>query len=513
MKNMFKKVVCVSMASASVISGIAAQTAVYADTNSEQGAVEYQVPLILKKTNEDKPSMGNKAIVQTAKVVVNGDKTQIFITLKGLSFMNMFGHLTNFRVYSDKPGSKLTNATVVETYKDKDLDNKEREFPHVVRIDRDKTNENKIYVNLSVDAMASIASNGANPYEKENQDNGAQNAIITLDYSKAKRITPEKTPESKVENKNNSSTDKKEETAKNEETKIQSSRIFGRNRYLTSVKISKANFKKAQTVVLANGKNYADALASAPLASVNDAPILLTEVNSLSPETMAEIARLGAKNVIIVGGESSVSSGVESTLKGKGINVERVSGRNRYSTSIEVAKKVREKSADKKSAIVVSGQSFADALSVSSLATKNKTPIVLSEVNKMPGASAKEINSWNIEKLTVVGGQSSVSDSALKGINAKSNVRIAGRNRYSTSVEVAKASYGNAKSVILASGENAADALSAGAITGVTNSPLILVSKSSVSPDLKAFISANKVNKVTLIGGESSISSVILSNL
>lgn len=505
MRNIIRKTVCISMASASAVTGIAAAAPVHAETKAEQGAVEYQVPVTLKKIGEDKPSMGNNALSQTAKVVVKGDSTEIYLTLKGLSFMNMFGHLTNFRVYSDKPGSDFSSSTVVETYKDKDLDNKEREFPHIIKIDRNKTDEKEIYVNLSVDAMASIASNGANPYVKENSDKGSQNARIILDYGKAKKISEEKNTEKPQQNNNT-------ETVK-EESRIQSNRIAGKNRYLTSVQISRDNFSSAETVILANGVNYADALAAAPLAGVNHSPILLTESKSLLKETMDEIRRLGAKNVIIVGGESSVSPAVQSDLKAKGLKVERISGKSRYSTSLEVAKKVREKSSNKTSAIVVSGQSFADALSVSSLATKNGTPIVLTEATKMSNESKKEMNTWGIENITVVGGQNSVNDAALSGINAKSKSRIAGKSRYSTSLAVAKAAYGNADRILLASGENAADALSAGAVTNVAKSPLVLVGKNSVSPELKEFIKTNKVGRITVIGGESWVPSSIISKL
>ena len=441
--------------------------------------------------------------------MVKGDKTEIYLNLKGLSFMNMFGHLTNIKVYEGKFGSKLTPASIVEKYTDKDLDKKDREFPKVVKIERNNAKESQIYVNVSVDAVASIASNGASPYTDENKDKGSQNAIIVLDYSKAEKVGG-KEPE-KNEDKNKANTDKKaDEVSK---LSIKSERISGRNRYLTSVQISRNNFSKADTVILANGRNYADALAAAPLASVNSAPILLTESSAVPAETMSEIARLGAKKIIIAGGKSSVSSEIEGKLKNKGMDVERIAGRNRYSTSMAIAEKVREKSDDKKSVILVSGQNFADALSVSSLSTKNSTPIVLSEAGSLPSESKKTINGWNLEKLTVVGGRNSVSDSVMKSVNAKSVSRIAGKSRYSTSVEVAKAAYGKAGSVLMASGENAADALSAGAVTAKLQRPLILVSKNSLSQELKEFIKTNSIANVTILGGEGSVAPNILAGL
>ena len=60
--NEFKKTVCVSMAAVSAVSGIASYAASYADAASEKGVEEYRVPVMLKNANEDKPSMGNKAL-------------------------------------------------------------------------------------------------------------------------------------------------------------------------------------------------------------------------------------------------------------------------------------------------------------------------------------------------------------------------------------------------------------------------------------------------------------------
>ena len=53
-------------------------------------------------------------------------------------------------------------------------------------------------------------------------------------------------------------------------------RISDANRYLTAIEISKEGWTKSDTVVLARGDNYADALAGVPYAHQLNAPILLT---------------------------------------------------------------------------------------------------------------------------------------------------------------------------------------------------------------------------------------------
>ncbi|MBR7007096.1 MAG: leucine-rich repeat protein, partial [Ruminococcus sp.] len=84
-------------------------------------------------------------------------------------------------------------------------------------------------------------------------------------------------------------------------------RLAGAGRYETAVEISKAGFPDgSDTVVLAYGLNYADALAGVSLAKAKNAPILLTNLKTLPAETLAEIKRLKAKNVIILGGTGAV---------------------------------------------------------------------------------------------------------------------------------------------------------------------------------------------------------------
>lgn len=83
--------------------------------------------------------------------------------------------------------------------------------------------------------------------------------------------------------------------------------------------------------------NYADALAGVPLAGNLDAPILLSNKDSLSDETLNEIKRLGSKNVVILGGESVISENIVNTHENNGINknnITRIHGENQYKTAV-----------------------------------------------------------------------------------------------------------------------------------------------------------------------------------
>lgn len=100
----------------------------------------------------------------------------------------------------------------------------------------------------------------------------------------------------------------------------ETTRIYGTDRYKTAVEIAKAFKSKlnkdVDTIVLASGEDYPDALCAGPLASSKNAAILLTKSKTLNEDTREYIkANTNIKNIIIVGGEKSISSSVEDELK------------------------------------------------------------------------------------------------------------------------------------------------------------------------------------------------------
>lgn len=81
-------------------------------------------------------------------------------------------------------------------------------------------------------------------------------------------------------------------------------RLAGADRYETSAAIAAASFARAPTVYLATGTGVADALAAGPAAAAAGGPVLLVRGNCLTPGAVAELARLEAVEVVLVGGET-----------------------------------------------------------------------------------------------------------------------------------------------------------------------------------------------------------------
>ncbi|MEW5992550.1 MAG: cell wall-binding repeat-containing protein [Chloroflexota bacterium] len=79
-------------------------------------------------------------------------------------------------------------------------------------------------------------------------------------------------------------------------------RLAGTDRYDTSLAISRATYESATAVYLATGATFPDALAGAPLRG----PLLLTPGDYLLPAVRAEIVRLGATRVIVLGSTAAI---------------------------------------------------------------------------------------------------------------------------------------------------------------------------------------------------------------
>ena len=114
--------------------------------------------------------------------------------------------------------------------------------------------------------------------------------------------------------------------------------LTGDGRWETAIKISQNGWKTSDEVIIVNESSIVDALCATPFAKAKNAPILLTQKKKLDERTKLELMRLGAKKVYIVGGEGVLDKELESNLKRLGIkDVERISGSDRYQTSLKLA--------------------------------------------------------------------------------------------------------------------------------------------------------------------------------
>ncbi|MBX0357666.1 cell wall-binding repeat-containing protein [Halobacillus sp. Nhm2S1] len=280
----------------------------------------------------------------------------------------------------------------------------------------------------------------------------------------------------------------------------QPARIYGKNRYETAVEISREGFRNGtNTIVLAQGQDFPDALSGAPLAYELDAPILLTRSKTLSEETKNEIERLGANKAYILGGNGAIDADVEMELKQMGLQVKRISGENRYQTSAEIAKELLSlqgrSSFDK--ALVSYGHNFPDALASAPYAAQEGYPILLTRPQALP----EEIRpiAKGVNQAFVVGGESVVSDRILTDL--PNGVRFSGSNRYATAVEIMEGLDMNTDEVFVVTGQSFADALTGSVLAASRQQPILLVRTNQIPGEMEAFIDRHQPQAYTILGG------------
>lgn len=280
-----------------------------------------------------------------------------------------------------------------------------------------------------------------------------------------------------------------------QEKSQQVTRISGKDRITTSVEISKSAYTTSENVVLASGFNFADALSAGQLASALNAPLLLSSQNKLDSQTKNEIERLKAKKVYVVGGDNAISkSGVDTTLKSKNIDVTRLEGQDRYSTSQKVMKKTKE-IINPEYLLIASGKNFPDALAATSFFVNHKSVMVLSDGVTYPQSNLQEIAIGGVNQLP------------LKGFTGR---RVSGKDRYETALEIAKLSFDKNNNAILASGQVFADSLSAVSLTKKHNAPIILTQSDSLTENAKKYLNDKNV---FIVGGEKTVVNKIMTNI
>lgn len=291
----------------------------------------------------------------------------------------------------------------------------------------------------------------------------------------------------------------------------ETSRTSGPHRYSTSVEISKKYWPLgSDTVVIATGSNYADALTGAPLAAKLRAPLLLTASNTLEQVTKNEIARLKAVNATILGGSGAVSLQVEEELEALGLTVTRIEGENRYETSSEIARAIDPVDT---AAYVTTGSDFPDALAASAIAAvAPQTPILLVQKNVIPIETRTVLTELGINSTIVVGGAGVISETVVGQLPEA--VRVAGANRYETASAMAMLGWLSGmpmETSFMVSGLNFPDAVSVGPAAGILGSPILLTDPLVLSPEPRGTLTSlfETVEMVNIIGGTGAVSDAV----
>lgn len=151
-------------------------------------------------------------------------------------------------------------------------------------------------------------------------------------------------------------------------------RIQGSNRYETAASIAATAVENSSRAFLASGHAFADALSISSYAAANGIPLLLTDSKKVPEATLDALHNLGVNHVTLIGGEGVISPAVAEQLEKENFMVDRLCGKDRYLTNIDILSKLPF-NMDK--LIVATGSAFPDALAGSVLAARENNPILL----------------------------------------------------------------------------------------------------------------------------------------
>ncbi|RDY23341.1 hypothetical protein CHF27_008830 [Romboutsia maritimum] len=269
-------------------------------------------------------------------------------------------------------------------------------------------------------------------------------------------------------------------------TKIDIQSIKGKDRYETAGLIAdKQTYNK---VILVNSTNsLADGLSASGLSGAVNAPILLTQKDSIPSETYKRIN--GVTKVYIIGSTNVISTKVEKELQSKGIEVKRLGGADRFETSYIVAKEISSIKTIDKVFFANGYKGEADAMSISPVANKQGNPIILTNGNN---TTFKPSNTKNY----VIGSTSVMSQNLL---NETNSTRLGGIDRFETNKKVIQYFYDDIDEVYLAKGYQLVDSLTASPLA--KDKPMVLVQNNSDKSILKGaskFIEIGGIDKTVL---------------
>lgn len=193
-------------------------------------------------------------------------------------------------------------------------------------------------------------------------------------------------------------------------------------------------------------------------------------------------------------------------------NITRLGGTDRYDTSVKISQ-YGWKQAD---TVFIAGAErdtdFADAIAGTPLAHSYDAPILLTRAAALPSNISAEIERLSPKNVYILGGTGVVSSNIENGLKAKGYtvIRIAGKDRYETAIEIAKRIWaknpstsgklGSDTGAIITTGQQFQYALS---IAGSTDAPILFSDGDTINPKVANLIAGNKnIQSVEVVGGD-----------
>lgn len=285
------------------------------------------------------------------------------------------------------------------------------------------------------------------------------------------------------------------------------SRVAGSNRFATAARLSSASFEPGIDVAyVATGTNFADALSGGVAAALDEVPVLLVAPDDLPIETAEELDRLDPGRIVILGGSAAVSDDVRDALAAFTDGpVDRLSGPDRFATAVAVAQAAFGDGAD--TVYIATGADFPDALAGVPAAASRPGPLLLVTEDTVPEVTAAELERLDPGLIVLLGGPAVVDHSVEAELDTYGDVdRLFGPNRFATAAAVAASEIPAADTVYVATGDNFADALTAGAVAGSEPAPVLLATAAAIPEGTSAALARIGPRRIIVMGGTAAVS-------
>lgn len=154
---------------------------------------------------------------------------------------------------------------------------------------------------------------------------------------------------------------------------------------------------------------------------------------------------------------------------------------------------------------LVSESDYVDSLTGGVLVGENKGSLLFVKDHKVDEKAMARIKA--ADNVYIIGGENSVSSDVVKDV-ANYRGRIAGKDRYATGIEIAKA-LGEDRGVIIANSTDFPDSLSATALAVKSNMSIMLTEKDKLNDSVKEYIKDKSDKDIYFVGGEASLSKAV----
>ena len=224
------------------------------------------------------------------------------------------------------------------------------------------------------------------------------------------------------------------------------------------------------------------------------------------------------QNGAMVTGEQNID-GIDYSFNENGEAISKwdvIKGNNRFSTATEISKM---NYATGGTVVLVNGNAVADGIAATPLAASENASILLANTNNLPRETADRMKEIAPQKVIIVGGENAVSkalEAKIENDYAVEVQRIAGKDRYATSFEIAKKLAENGveiKTAYIVSGKGEADALSVASKAGADKQPIILTGKDAIDPEMYAWLKGQNLEDAYFIGGNKVISDNVINSV